>query len=87
MTEKRCVICGHPIPAKRAARFPLAVLCGNPGCVVENNRRKHTINEKRWRDKKAITDPGFRLRQLKKCRLRYERRVKQPGKLYGLKRP
>ena len=79
-SHRRCRICDRPIPAKRAAIYPQAVLCGKDACAVQNHKRAERAKQKRWRDKRSAADPGFRLRHLQACRDRYVRRRLAAGK-------
>ena len=78
--DRRCRICKRPIPAKRAATYPQAVLCGKDSCAVKNHKNYNRAKQKRWRDKRSAADPGFRLRHLQACRDRYVRRRLAAGK-------
>ena len=78
-----CKICGKDIPAKRAATYPQAILCGLDSCTVENHRQSHNSKVKRWRDKRIAADPEFRFRALRRCRKRYIARRLAAGKIVG----
>ena len=78
--EKRCRICDHPIPVKRADTYPQAIQCGKAECNVENHRRQRNKKMKRWRDKRTAADPGFRRRALERGRDRYVKRRLAAGK-------
>ena len=43
-------------------------------------KRTQSVKQKRWRDKRTAADPGFRLRALERCRVRYVRRRLAAGK-------
>ena len=81
--NRRCRICDRPIPAKRVASYPQAVLCDKDACAVENYKNYNRAKQKRWRDKKTAADPGFRLRALAACRRRYILRRVAAGKKVG----
>ena len=81
--NRRCRICDRPIPSKRAATYPQAVLCGKDACAVQNHKRAERAKQKRWRDKRIAADPEFRLRALQQCRTRYVARRIAAGKTVG----
>ena len=61
-THRRCRICGQPIPARRAATYPQAVLCGATKCALKDHKRQRNIKAKRQRDKRIAADPSYRPR-------------------------
>ena len=84
MTEQRtCTICGKDIPAKRAATYRQAVLCGADSCAVKHSKLRNLTKQKRWRDKRIAADPEFRFRALRQCRKRYIARRLAAGKIVG----
>ena len=84
MTEQRtCAICGNDIPAKRAATYRQAVLCGEDSCAVKHSKLRNLVKQKRWRDKRIAADPEFRFRALRQCRKRYIARRLAAGKIVG----
>ena len=78
--NRRCRICDRTIPAKRAATYPQAVLCGAAECVLKDHRRQINLKAKRQRDKRIAADPSYRDRQLEKCRYYYVKRRLAAGK-------
>ena len=68
--NRRCRICDRPIPAKRAASYPSAVVCGKRKCGLEYRRTQFNKHRKNYRRRKA-SDPAFRLREIQRRRERY----------------
>ena len=84
MTEqRRCKSCDRLIPAKRAATYPQAILCGEDSCAVKHSKLRNLVKQKRWRDKRIAADPEFRFRALRQCRKRYIARRLAAGKIVG----
>lgn len=85
--HRGCRICDRPIPAKRAATYPDAVLCGAPKCSLTDHRQQRNLKAKRQRDKRIAADPNYRTRQLEKCRYYYVKRRLAAGKTPALRAP
>lgn len=81
--ERTCPICAKAIPAKRAATYPQAILCGEDSCAVKHSKLRNLAKQKRWRDKRIAADPEFRFRALRQCRKRYIARRLAAGKIVG----
>ena len=86
-THRRCRICDRPIPAKRAATHPRAVLCGATKCVLTDHKRQRNIKATRQRNRRIADDPSYRARQLEKCRYYYVKRRLAAGKIPAERAP
>ena len=85
--DRRCRICDRPLPEKRAATHPDAVLCGAPKCSLTDHRQQRNLKAKRQRDKRIAADPSYRTRQLEKCRYYYVKRQLAAGKTPAEREP